>query len=198
MYPPRRWPAASPGEPLCGVCPQSPWTVLIAGSAAELPEKLLEASESPRWLVLETDSSSKEDKLTASMLELLAETVRHRDVEAIVVYGQSKDAASGSHGYCSALSKGTSGYTRLLQRMSARMQGERQAQNRVRVRLNQIRLDARFAAASLLRGVRLCGLYHLAESNAFLRYDHTEDRFLPLAAVEEFPGLRPRSDAMPE
>jgi hypothetical protein len=115
--------------------------------------------------------------LPDSTLDLLANTVFRRDVGAIVVLGQSQDAAAWSptnHGTGQSCS---SGYNAMLQRMSARTERMRRTQNRVRAQVNQLRADTRIAGAAISRGISVCGLYHITESNVFLGYDETKDRF---------------------
>ncbi len=175
-----RLPLASPSTPPCVEGLKSRWNIVVTGPAPELPQKFLAAYIPQRLMVLESDPAREQDTLLDRTLDLLADTVLRRDVGGIVVLGQSKDAAAGSptNGMQQSCS---SGYNSIVQRMSARTERMRLAQNRVRVQLNQIRADARIAGASISRGISLCGLYHITESNAFLWYDETKGRFEALS-----------------
>ena len=180
MYLSRRLPIAYLSAPDCVGNLKSRWTVVISGPAPELPKKFLAGCSPHRLIVLESDTAREQDALPASTLDFLADTILRRDVGAIVVLGQSKDVAAWSPTNLGTLYDCSSGYNSMLQRMSARTECMRRVQNRVRVQLNQIRVDARIAGASSSRDISLCGLYHVTESNAFLWYDETEDRFVAL------------------
>lgn len=166
----------SPGREM----PNCRWTIVIAKANVELPEAMLRACGPQPMIVLASHSFGEGDALPASTLDLLADTVLHRDVEAIVVLGQSDDAPSPSRTQHGAQHETSSGYRRILRRTADRMNGRHRSQNRLRTQMTQIRQDPRLATASISQAISICGLYHVIESNLFLLYDETKDQFVPL------------------
>lgn len=171
---------ASLSGPPCVVDLKSFWTIIIAGPAAELPKRLFKTHSEHRSIVLRSDAMREHDALSIDMLELLADTVVHREVGAIIVLGQSKDAAAWSQPSNGMPHGCRSGYSSMLKRVSGRMEDMRRAQNRVRVRLNQIRLHVAISPS-----VSLCGLFHITESDVFLVYDDTKDAFVTLGDTSQ-------------
>lgn len=159
---------------------QGDLTLLITGTSPELQQRLVTISDLRPMLILSSDTLRDSDSLPTSTLDLIADTILHRDVRAIVVCGHTSDVAARPPLHLLAPQGETSNVSQMLQRMRDRMDRHRLAQDRLRFQLDQIRSDARIARATKSRTISLCGLFHIAESDVFPVYDPVDDQFVPL------------------
>lgn len=160
---------------------RSGWTLLITTGSLELQQKLVSIAGPRPTIILGLDELSDSETLRSSTLDLLADTIRNREVRAIVVCGQTADVAVPARSVRCDQGEESSSFSRMLRRMRDCMVRQTRAQNRMRSQLNQIRSHARIACASRSPAIGLFGILHVAESNLFFVYDQAENQFVPLA-----------------
>ena len=156
-------------------------TLWIIGPSLELQQKLVKISGLQPTVILGSDTPCDADTFPNHTIDLIADAIRYRDVRWIVVCGQPSDVPLRSRMDQCAPRESSSSYDQMLQRIRDRMERQQRAQDRVRTQLDQIRSNARAALTCTAPAIRLCGMFYIPESDAFLIYDRAEDQFVPIA-----------------
>lgn len=168
-------------SPLVSVSSNDAWTLWVTGPALELQQKLARIDGLQPTIIVRSEMACDTDTITNQTLDLIADAIFSRDVRCIVVCGQPGDAPLSSRLDQCLPQECARGYGHILQGTSARLEHQQRIQERVRTQLKQIRSHTGVALALTSHAISLCGMYYAPESDAFLVYDRTVDRFVPIA-----------------
>ena len=134
-------------------------------------------------MIISLSDPADDDAPSTRMLDLIADVVVQRNVCRIVVCGQPSDACLTADADQPALQEETTGYHQMLQRIQARIERQHLVQRRVLTQMGRIATHSRLAQAVASRPISLCGLFYIPECDAFLVYDDSADRFIPITAA---------------
>lgn len=154
-------------------------TLVITGSAPELQTKWKTIGGQLPIVVLGCDARSESGALPAATLDLIADTIRYREVRSIVVCGHSSDASCPPVTQFAAANQ-LNCYNEMLQPIRDRMRRQQRALVAVRKKVDQINADAKIAQVLRARCIGVVGMFYIQESDLFLIYDTTQAQFVPV------------------